>query len=40
MDQPVVLGIGEIVWDCLPGKKALGGAPVYDQLLDRILNKK
>ena len=28
MDKPVVLGIGEIVWDCLPGKKALGGAPV------------
>lgn len=23
-----ILGIGEIVWDCLPGGKKLGGAPV------------
>ena len=28
MKKPVVLGIGEIVWDCLPEGKALGGAPV------------
>lgn len=28
MDKKRILGIGEIVWDCLPGKKALGGAPV------------
>lgn len=24
----IVLGIGEIVWDCLPGGRKLGGAPV------------
>ena len=23
-----ILGIGEIVWDCLPGCRKLGGAPV------------
>ncbi len=28
MERPVILGIGEIVWDCLPEGKALGGAPV------------
>ena len=28
MKKPRILGIGEIVWDCLPGEKALGGAPV------------
>ena len=27
-NKPVILGIGEIVWDCLPGEKKLGGAPV------------
>lgn len=27
-DKPVILGIGEIVWDCLPGGRKLGGAPV------------
>ncbi|MBQ9893326.1 MAG: carbohydrate kinase [Bacteroidales bacterium] len=26
--KPVILGIGEIVWDCLPGGMKLGGAPV------------
>lgn len=25
---PIILGIGEIVWDCLPGGRKLGGAPV------------
>lgn len=26
--KPVILGIGEIVWDCLPEGRKLGGAPV------------
>ena len=25
--QPVVIGIGEVLWDLLPGGKQLGGAP-------------
>lgn len=28
MKRPIILGIGEIVWDCLPGGRKLGGAPV------------
>jgi fructokinase len=28
MDRPLIFGIGEIVWDCLPEGKKLGGAPV------------
>ena len=28
MKKPVVFGIGEIVWDCLPDGEKLGGAPV------------
>ena len=28
MSKPLILGIGEIVWDCLPAGKKLGGAPV------------
>lgn len=28
MKQPLILGIGEIVWDCLPAGRKLGGAPV------------
>lgn len=28
MKKPVIIGVGEIVWDCLPEKRALGGAPV------------
>lgn len=27
-DRPLVLGMGEIVWDCLPEGRKLGGAPV------------
>lgn len=26
--KPIILGIGEIVWDCLPEGRKLGGAPV------------
>lgn len=28
MSKPVIIGLGEIVWDCLPEGKKLGGAPV------------
>lgn len=28
MNKPLIFGIGEIVWDCLPAGKKLGGAPV------------
>ena len=28
MNKPLIFGIGEVVWDCLPGGKKLGGAPV------------
>lgn len=28
MNKPLIFGIGEIVWDCLPSGKKLGGAPV------------
>lgn len=28
MNKPLIFGIGEIVWDCLPEGKKLGGAPV------------
>ncbi len=28
MNRPVIIGVGEIVWDCLPEKRTLGGAPV------------
>jgi len=28
MKKPVIIGVGEIVWDCLPEKRTLGGAPV------------
>lgn len=28
MSKPLIVGIGEIVWDCLPSGKKLGGAPV------------
>ena len=28
MEQPVVIGLGEILWDMLPGGKRAGGAPV------------
>ena len=28
MIEPLVFGIGEIVWDCLPEGRKLGGAPV------------
>ena len=28
MEKPLIFGIGEIVWDCLPEGKKLGGAPV------------
>ncbi len=28
MNKPLVFGIGEIVWDCLPEGRKLGGAPV------------
>ncbi len=27
MDKPVAVGIGELLWDMLPGGKKLGGAP-------------
>ena len=27
-NKPIILGIGEIVWDCLPAGRKLGGAPV------------
>ena len=27
MSKKVIVGIGEILWDLLPGGKALGGAP-------------
>ena len=26
--KPIIIGIGEIVWDCLPEGRKLGGAPV------------
>lgn len=28
MNKPLIFGIGEIVWDCLPAGRKLGGAPV------------
>lgn len=28
MDKPIVLGVGEFLWDCLPDGKKAGGAPV------------
>ena len=28
MNKPFIIGLGEIVWDCLPDGKKLGGAPV------------
>lgn len=28
MDKPIIMGIGELVWDMLPDGKELGGAPV------------
>lgn len=28
MNRPVIMGIGELVWDMLPGGRQLGGAPV------------
>lgn len=28
MNKPLIIGIGEIVWDCLPSGKKLGGAPI------------
>lgn len=28
MTKPIIIGLGEIVWDCLPEGKKLGGAPV------------
>ena len=28
MKKPLIIGLGEIVWDCLPDGKKLGGAPV------------
>lgn len=28
MEKPVIIGLGEIVWDCLPEGRKLGGAPV------------
>ena len=27
VDNPVIIGVGEILWDMLPGGKMLGGAP-------------
>ena len=27
-NKPIILGVGEVVWDCLPGGRKLGGAPV------------
>lgn len=28
MDRLKIIGIGEIVWDCLPDGRKLGGAPL------------
>ncbi|MDE6534974.1 MAG: carbohydrate kinase [Muribaculaceae bacterium] len=27
MDKKIIVGIGEVLWDCLPGGRKLGGAP-------------
>lgn len=35
--RPVVVGLGEILWDILPGKKRIGGAPANFALHSRSL---